>query len=480
MKTGLLLLGSIWIWVAGCSVGPDYRRPEPVPAQPLPAAFSGAVSNAPNWQVAVPAAHQDRGAWWQVFSSTELNRLETLAATNNQSLAAAVAQWSQARALTRVARADYLPQLSAQPAFTRQRTSENAPLNGQPNGNSYTENNFIAPLDLNWEIDLWGRIRRENEAARAQLAAAADDLASVRLLIQAEVASDYFLLRALEREQSLVADSITAYRRSLELTQNRRRGGIASDLDVAQADSLLKATEAELPALARQRENVLHALATLCGQPATGFSIAAETFDVAATVLPPDSVPSTLLERRPDVAAAERRMRAANAGIGVAKSAFYPRVYLTGLAGYQSISASSLFDWPSRVWAIGPSVTVPLFNGGKNLAGLAAAKAEYEATVANYRGTVLAAFQDVEDQLSAQHWLTEQAQAQTAALSAARHTLEIANNRYRAGLITYLEVATAQTTALDSERKVVQLGGQRLQTQVALVKALGGGWQSQP
>ena len=464
--------------IAGCSVGPDYQRPTAIASQPMPATFgeTSSMTNLPEWKIAQPAADLPRGAWWKIFDRAELDRLENLAATNNQDLAATAAQLERARALVKIARADFFPQLSAQPSYTRQRTSANAPVSGKPAGTAYTYNTFLAPLDLNWELDLFGRVRRETESAQARFGAAADDLASAKLSLQAEVASDYFMLRALEAEHALVADTITAYRRSLELTQNRRQGGIASDLDVSQAETQLRVAEAELPALELQRETLLHALATLCGQPATGFQLAPENLATSAIPNLPLSLPSELLERRPDIAAGERRMSAANADVGVAQSAFYPRVFLTGLAGYQSLSASSFFDWPSRVWAVGPSVTFPLFTGGRNRAQLAAARAAYDGTVANYRETVLTAFQEVEDELSAQHLLAAQLNAQNAAITAAQHTLDISNNRYRAGLVTYLDVATAQSVALSNERTAVQLAGQRLVAEVALIKALGGGW----
>jgi len=479
MKKQFFIFAAGLSWFTGCSVGPDYHRPPAIALQPLPAAFTETVSptNLPEWKVAQPAASLPRGAWWKVFGSAELDRLESLAATNNQSLAATAAQVEQARALVKVARADFFPQLSAQPGYVRQRTSENAPQNGKPAGTAYTYNTFLAPLDANWELDLWGRVRRESESAQAHFAAVADDFASAKLSLQAEVAGDYFMLRSLEAEHALVADTITTYRRSLKLTQNRRQGGIASDLDVAQAETQLRVAEAELPALELQRETLLHALATLCGQPATGFQLAPE--NLATDTIPdlPVNLPSELLERRPDIAAAERRMSAANADVGVAKSAFYPRVFLTGMAGYQSLSASTFFDWPSHVWALGPSVNLPLFTGGRTRAQLAATRAAYDGTVANYRATVLTAFQEVEDELSAQRLLAAQFGAQNAALAAARHTLDIANHRYQGGLATYLDVATAQSTALTNERTVVQLAGQRLVAEVALIKALGGGWQ---
>lgn len=479
MKACIPAFAAVAAVFAGCAVGPDYQRPKPLPSQPMPAAFSEAASatNLPDLKVAQPAAHLPRGEWWKVFESAELDRLESLAAAHNQQLAAAAAQMEQARALVGTARADLFPQLSALPAYSRQRTSANAPTKGGPTGQSYTYNNFIATLDLNWELDLWGRVRRSTEGARARFAAAADDVEAAKLSFQAEVATDYFIERTLAAEHALVVDTIATYRHSLELTQNRRKGGVVSDLDVSQAETQLRVTEAELPALELQQQQVLHALAALCGQPATGFQVAAE--NSVPDLIPelPVEVPSELLERRPDIAAAERRMMAANADIGVAQSAFYPRVFLTGLAGFQSVSASTLFDWPSRALAFGPSVSFPLFTGGRLRSQRAATLAAFDQTLANYRSTVLAAFQEVEDALAAQRLLEAQFSAQSAALAAARRTLAVANNRYRAGLITYLEVAVAQSAALSNERSIVHLANQRLVTQVALIKALGGGWR---
>ena len=480
MKVRFYIFAAGLTGLAGCSVGPDYHRPAALTSQPMPPEFgeSATATNSPDWKVAEPSAHLARGAWWKIFNSAGLDRLEFLATTNNQDLAAAAAQLEQAKALVKVARADFFPQLSAQPTAIRQRTSANAPVAGAAAGTAYTYNTFLAPLDLNWELDLWGRVRRETEGAKARFLATADELESARLSLQAEVAGDYFMLRSLEAEHALVADTITTYRRSLELTQNRRQGGIASDLDVSQAETQLRVAEAELPALDLQRETLLHALAALCGQPATGFEIAAENFSTNAIPNLPAGLPSELLERRPDIAAAERRMAAANADVGVAKSAFYPRIFLNGVAGYQSVSTSTLFDWPSRAWAIGPSINLPVFTGGRNRAELAAARAAYDQTVANYRSTVLTAFQEVEDQLSAQRLLAAQFDAQSAAVAAAQHTTAISNNRYAAGLDTYLNVATAQSVTLSNERTAVQLAGQRLVAEVALIKALGGGWQT--
>jgi len=472
--------------LAGCAVGPNYQQPPALGTNAMPAAFSGASSTNGDWKPAQPSAHLPRGAWWEIFGDPELNRLETLATANNQQLAAAYANFQQARAQVNVARADFFPQVSTTPNYTRQRISGNQTRGAASSSRGSTFNTFSVPLDASWELDLWGRVRREVEGTRARLTASADDLESTKLAIQAEVAIDYFSLRSLDAQYQLLEETVVAYRRSLELTQNRRKGGIATDLDVSQAETQLASTQAEEPAVERQRVTFLHAIATLCGQPAPTFEVrgtkgalgdAKRTLDASPGI--PVSVPSELLEHRPDIAAAERLMAAANADVGQAYAAFYPRVTLNGLAGFQSIDASTLFNWESRVWAFGPAVSLPLFTGGRNRAQLAAARAAFDAAVANYRQTVLSAFQDVEDQLSAQRLLAKQVEAETAALKSARRTLEISTTKYKGGVITYLEVAIAQSSSLAHEQTVVQLNAQRLAATVSLIKALGAGWTTQ-
>ena len=285
-------------------------------------------------------------------------------------------------------------------------------------------------------------------------------------------------MRALEAEYEVLQRTVVSYKRSWELTVNRRKGGIASDLDVSQAQTQLRTTEAQLPAVRLQRRRVLHAIATLCGQPAPDFGIAETGQGTNAVPTVPVTLPSELLERRPDIARAERRMAAANSEIGVAQGAFYPRLQINGLAGFESVSGSSWFDWPSRLWAVGPSLEFPLFTGGRNKARLAFARAAYNETVGAYRQTVLGAFQEVEDQVAAQSLLRTQLEAEEAALASARQTVDIANNRYDAGLVTYLEVSTAQNAELIVERTVVELRGQTMVAAVGLIKALGGGWQA--
>jgi outer membrane protein, multidrug efflux system len=469
----LLGLISATMFLGGCiAVGPDYQRPE---ATRIPAAYAGATKG---WKVAEPQAHLPKGNWWEVFGDPELSRLEVEAATANQQLKAAFARLEQARAITDVTRSGLFPNIALSAAYTRQRSSANQPssLSGQPIGQGNTFNDFTVPLDLNYEVDLWGRVRRSVESATAQEAASADDLGAIRLIIQAEVAADYVTLRSLDAEQAIVRSTVEVFRKSLELTRDRRAGGIVSDLDVAQAETVFRTARAQLPAIALQRAQFQHALAVLIGKPASSFEIPERALTTTPPAIPL-GLPSQLLERRPDIAAAERRMAAANASIGVAKAALFPTLRLNGLAGFESVSAATLFDWPSRFWSVGPSLTLPLFEGGALRAGLRLAKAAYEETVANYRQTVLTAFGEVEDNLAAQSLLASEYEEQANALRAANRQLEIAIDRYRAGLVTYLEVATAQNTTLSLERTTVQRRGQQLVTAVALVKALGGGWQ---
>ena len=470
-----LLTGAL---LTSCAVGPDYHRPDALASQTMPAAFGDpAVTNAGDWKAAEPSAHLPRGAWWELYHDPELNRLETLATTNNQQIAVALANFEQAHAAVNVARADFFPQLAGSTTAMRERTSANASPTSAAAGMSTTFNMFSASGDASWELDLWGRIRREVESTHATFTASADDLESAKLSVQAEVAIAYFTLGALDAQSDLLKQTAGAYQRALELTQNRHRAGIASDLDVAQAETQLKSAKSQIPAVDLQRAQMRHALAVLSGAAAMTFALTPAT--VVSTNLPaiPLSVPSEWLESRPDVSAAEQRMAAANANIGVAKAAFYPRVSLNGSGGFQSISASDWFTWPSHLWAIGPSLQLPLFTGGRNRAQLASAKAAYDGAVATYRQTVLAAFQEVEDQLAAQILLGRQLNEERAALDAAQRALDISNNRYKAGVETYLDVIVAQAVALTHEQSVIQLKGQRLASSAALIKALGAGWQ---
>jgi outer membrane protein, multidrug efflux system len=455
--------------IAGCAVGPNYKRPE---ATTIPEAYSGPEGE---WKIATPQAHLPKGNWWEIFGDEVLSRLETEATAANQDLKAAAARFEQARAVADVARSGLFPRVGVSFQPVEQHDSKNRPTGGKP-GQTY--DSFTLPFDLSYEVDLWGRVRHTVESATAQKEASADDVESARLAIQAEVAADYFALRALDADKSLLLSSIEAYRKSLGLVRNRRAGGMVSDLDVAQAETVLKTTEAQLPDNALQRAKFQNALAVLTGKNASLFRIEERPLDLAPLAVPP-GLPSELLERRPDIAAAERRMASANANIGVAKAAFYPAIKFNGLAGLQSADVSMLFDWPSRFWAVGPSLTLPLFQGGQLTANLRQSEAAHDETVAKYRAIVLAAFADVENNLAAEYLLASEYAQELAALQSARRQLEIANNRYREGLVTYLDVATAQNLTLGIERTGERLRGQQLVAAVALIKSLGGGWQAQ-
>ncbi|MGC8853639.1 MAG: efflux transporter outer membrane subunit [Halothiobacillaceae bacterium] len=456
-----------------CAVGPDYRRPEAVAQMPERLEGAGVT-----WRRTEPAsAAAPKGPWWEVFGDPELSRLESEAASANQDIRAAAARYAEARASADVARSGLFPRLAAGASATRQQDSRNRPLSttGEAAGKGFTFDNYTIPFDASYEVDLWGRVRRQLQGARANEEASAADWQGVRLSVEAEVAADYFTLRSLLAEERALAASVEAYQKSLELTRNRREAGLSSDLDVAQAETLLNAARAQQPALEEARLRFVHALAVLVGQSAPLFHPNEEALAGDPPLIQP-GLPSTLLERRPDVAAAERRMAAANAAIGVAEAAFFPVLKLGGAAGFQSIESGTLLSAPSRFWAVGPSLALPLFEGGQRRAGVRSARARYDETVALYRQTVLRAFAEVEDNLAAQRLLEQQYEQEKAAYLSASRQLELAQNRYRGGLVSYLAVATAQSAAQEHARTVARLLGQRYLAAVALIKSLGGRW----
>lgn len=470
---GVLFVGALF---AGCSLSPDYKRPEVSKDQPLPATFSnGTVTNAGEWKVAEPSAHLPRGAWWEGYGDAELNRLQAQATQNNQQLAAAVANFAQARAAVKTVRADLFPQVNAGTSFSRERTSANASPTSAASGSSKTFNMFSMTGDVSWELDLWGRVKLASQGAKATLQASVDDMEAVRLAIQAEVTINYFQLQTYDAQYALLKQTTDAYQKALDLTRNRRKAGIASELDVAQAETQLKSAQTQIPAVELQRAQTRNALAVLCGVPATTFTTTPNLLNTTNTPAIPMIVPSEWLESRPDIAGAERRMALANATVGIAKTAFYPRLILNGDGGFQSVRATDWFAWPSHLWALGPSVQLPIFTGGKNRAQLEAAKASFDKSVADYRQTVLVAFQEVEDQLAAQRYLARQLEDARATLASAKRALEISNRRYQAGIEQYLDVITAQTAVLTHEQTVIQLNGQRLASSASLIKALGAG-----
>ena len=453
--------------LSGCEVGPHYARPS-VPAPPaykeLPA----------EWTTAQPSDAIARGQWWEIFQDPKLNELEERINVSNQNLKAAEAQYIQARALVRQNRADYFPTITAGLSATRDHQSQNRPLFSQAT-NTYTD--IALPVSASYEADIWGRVRRTVEASRSEAQASAADLEGVRLSLHAELASDYFQLRELDAEEQLLSSTVSAYEQALDLTQNRFKGGIASGVDVAQAQTQLETTRAQAIDIGVQRAQFEHAIAVLVGQAASTFTIASSPL----TTLPPTipaGLPSELLERRPDVAAAERRIAAANANIGVAKAAYFPNVSLTTSGGFESNTITNLLSGPSGFLMAGASAVVTAFDAGRRHAVSDQAQAAYDQSVANYRETVLSAFQDVEDNLAALRILQDEARTQQAAVQAAQNSLNQSLTRYKGGVTTYLEVITAQGLALSDERTAVQILGRRISASVLLVRALGGGWDS--
>jgi NodT family efflux transporter outer membrane factor (OMF) lipoprotein len=465
---------------AGCTVGPRYARPSaPVPAP-------DAWKTQPPWQQAAPKDAIPKGAWWQVFQDPSLDGYEQQLLQANQSLVAARDRLSQARSLARVATADYFPQVAADPSAVRERGSGNRPLNGATriitaNGpqpvRPYTQSVYTIPFSLNYEADLFGRVRRNVEAANASLQSTAADLGNVQLVLTAELAADYFTLRELDAEYQVVEESVALQRKALDLLNQRHEGGIASGLEVAQQATLLDSTISQAALVQQSRAQYDHAIAVLVGQPASNFTVPVAPLKTTPPAVPL-GVPSDVLERRPDIASFERDVAFANARVGLARTAFYPHITLSGAGGLQSTALSSLFDAPSLFWSLGADALQPVLQGGRNRANLAAAQAAYDEAVANYRQTVLTAFQQVEDGISNLSNLSQALSTQAAAVNDARRALEIANNRYVGGVTNYLDVITAQTTLLSNQRLETQLLGQQLVSTVYLVKALGGSWDS--
>ena len=454
--------------LAGCTVGPKYQRP----VAPAPAAWS---SEGP-WRTAAPKDAIPKGAWWEVFHDDQLNQYEQQLLAANQSLAAAQDRLSRARSLARVASAGLFPTMSTDPSASGVRYSANRPGSATPE-TVLTQSVYQIPFALNYEVDLFGRVRKTLEAANANLQSTAADLQNVQLVLTAELAADYFSLRELDAETQVVQDSITIETKGLELVNNRHEGGVASGLDLAQQQTILDATTTQLYLVRQQRATFEHAIAVLTGTPASTFKVPVDPLNTTPPPVPL-GVPSDMLERRPDVASAERTMAQQNALVGVAQTAFYPQFTISGGGGFQSISIGSLITAPSAFWAVGGDLLQPIFNGGRNRATLAATKSSYDESVANYRQSVLVAFQQVEDGLSSLDALSQAAASQSSAVNSSKRSLELSNNRYVGGVATYLDVITAQVSLLNNQRLATQLLGQQMVTSVFLVKALGGGWDA--
>lgn len=448
----------------GCVQGPDYSRPT-VPTQAGWKESTTAVTNAP----VLPEE------WWTIFNDAELNALEAQAVAANQDLKRAVARVTEARALARVSKSELFPNITAGGSYSYNRLSENTDTAAP----TLEFDEFNHSVDLSYELDVWGRVRRNIEASNADAAAVTTDLQVVLLTLTADVARNYHLIRSLDNEQAVSEATIALRKDTLQLQQTRNQAGLINEVDVTRARTELANVEADLQAIIRSRGQVEHALAVLCGQPPGEFTVA----PVKTSVLPPEvpaGLPSSLLERRPDIVSAEQQLEAASARIGVAKTAFLPTIKLTSTTGLASADLGTLVDWPSRIASFGPSISVPIFEGGRNRANLKASEARYEQSVARYRGTILNAFREVEDSLSDLSTLAMQAAAMNRALAAARDTVTLANERYRQGLSSYLDVVDAQRVALQAERQDVQLRGQRAVSTILLAKALGGGWDRDP
>ncbi len=454
--------------LVGCVVGPNYHRP----TVQAPDAYK---TEAP-WRVAAPKDSLPKGAWWGIFNDSELNAYEQQLLNANQSLAAAQDRLSQARALARVASAGYFPTFSTDPSASRTRYSGNRPevvTLGKP----LTQNTFEIPFLLNYEPDLFGKERRTLEAANASLQSTAADMYNVNLVLSAELAADYFTLRELDAETQVVREAVTIQQKGLQLVDSRHKGGVASGLDLAQQQTLLDSTQTQLYLVEQQRAQYEHAIAVLTGNPASTFTVPVRALSATPPAVPL-GLPSDLLERRPDIATAERQMAYQNALVGVATAAFYPQLTLFGGGGVQSTDITALFTAPSAVWSVGGDLLQPIFQGGRNRANLAATRSAYDESVANYRQSVLTAFQQVEDGLSGLNTLSQANTTQDAAVADSRRALELANNRYVGGVTSYLDVITAQATLLNNQRLATQLLGQQMVMSVYLVKALGGSWDA--
>ncbi len=464
-------LAAAGMLLAGCIVGPKYTTPS-APAVPAYKELGASNVVEGSWKPAQPADRAARGKWWEGFHDPELNQLEDQLNISNQNIIAAAANVQAARAMIRQARAQYFPAITANPSITNSRIST---AFGQSAGVTY--DTFSLPFDASWEPDLWGRIRNTVKANTFTAQASVADLENVRLSAQSDLATDYYELRAQDALKQVLDSTVSAYQESLELTLDLYKAGLANDEAVAQAESQLRATQAQDTNAGVLRAQYEHAIALLAGQPASTFSLSAG----ALKAMPPPTpvgLPSELLERRPDIAAAERSVAQANAQIGIAKTAFFPTVTLSASAGLEAVSIAKWFEWPSRVWSVGPSVAQSIFDAGLRRATVQQYQATYDQTVANYRETVLTAFQQVEDNLAALRILAQVIDEQNEAIDAAGRNLQEAEVRYKAGLDPYLNVIVAQTALLSDQQTVVNFRAQQMVAAVGLIKALGGGWDA--
>lgn len=477
LRPWALASAAIALLLAGCTVGPNYHRPDAATA-PVWKENTNPPHNPPNgtWKQAEPSDGVLRGQWWDLYGDPQLSALEAKVAVSNQTLRAAMEQYLQAREQVRVARSQYYPALSAGPSVQRTRESYNQP-NTSRSLTEYQYNTFAIAGQAQWEPDLWGQVRRTVEQTRASAQASAALLASVELSLRAELAADYFEMRGLDSQKQLLDDTVQSYEEYLQLTQVRFKGGVATEVDVAQAQTQLETTRAQDIDVGVARAQYEHAIATLIGTPASLFSLPAMPLGQQIPPIP-IGVPSQLLERRPDIASAERQVDAANAQIGIAIAAYYPNVALTGTGGFASGNPGTLIQGPSEMWSLGASAVELLFDAGRRHAITRQARDAYEQQVANYRQTVLGAFQDVEDNLAAIRILDQESAQQHLAVAAAERSLAISTNRYKGGVTTYLEVLTAQTAQLSDQITQANIATRQFVASVQLIRALGGGWDT--
>jgi NodT family efflux transporter outer membrane factor (OMF) lipoprotein len=457
--------------LAACSFAPAYKAPPDTGTAPAVYKEIG------DWKQAQPVDAQPRGAWWTQFNDAQLNALEDQVSSANQDLKAAVARLQEARAQAGIARADLFPTLTLGPSLTRQRVSTNGPHYSPGAEPSY--NDFLLEADLSYEIDVWGRVRNTLSAANATAQASAADLVTLDLSTHAELATDYFSLRGADNQQALLDQTVADYTKALELEQHLYDGGAAALSDLVQAQAQLETAITQAADVRLQRAQLEHAIAVLIGQPASSFHL--DAMPLPAELGPPGvdpGLPSALLERRPDVAAAERRVFAANANVGVARAAYFPVFSLTASAGYDSTHSSNWIQAPSNIWSVGPSALLTVFDAGRHASQSAQAHAAYDEQVADYRGSVLNAYREVEDNIAALRQLEQETTSQAAAVTASQKALQQAQYRYKGGIVTYLEVVTTENAALQAELSAANIQTRRLNAAVLLVKALGGGWQT--
>ena len=462
----LILAGGVLL-LSGCTVGPKYVQPT-VP--PPPPAYKETPSN---WSQANPQDQMPKGKWWEIYGDPQLNSLEETIAVSNQNLKVAYQEYMSALDLVRQARSQLFPTVAVQPSGSRIQLSQNRPNVFPTTKSQYSD--IVLPAELSYEVDLWGQVRRTIESNRENAQASAGDLENISLSLHSELAFDYFSLRGLDLQKQLLDTTVIDFEKALQLTQARYHGGVASDVDVAQAETQLETTRAQDIDTGVARAQFEHAIAVLTGQNASTFSIPPAPLTASPPQIPL-GVPSELLERRPDIAAAERRVASANAQIGIAVSAYYPQISLSAAGGLESSAIGTLFQGSSALWSVGGSAFQTVFDGGRRRAVTQQARDNHEATVASYRENVLEAFQQVEDNLAALRLLDQELTTQQVAVASARRSVDLSTVRYKRGITTYLEVLTAQSTALSDERIAADLMTRRMTASVQLIKALGGGW----